>query len=139
MPLTKLPSASSCAIGAFLRFLQTPAPVLDKISGPIGTRILSSTGLQFGTLIGRAQFLLPALDKNQSANVDTYPSWFGQILDTCQCAPALCVEAVPEIIPAGRILVCPCLSQSLSGSFPDSSSVLDKFLSTKIPCFYRRT
>ena len=41
------------AIGAFL---QTPAPVLDKISGPMGARFLSSTGLGSGNLIGRAQF-----------------------------------------------------------------------------------
>ena len=48
-------------------FLQTPAPVLDKISGPLGARFFSSTGLRFGTLIGRAQFFpVPALDKHQS-------------------------------------------------------------------------
>ena len=46
-------------------FFQTPAPVLDKISGPMGARFLSSAGLGFGVLIGRAQFLpVPALNKN---------------------------------------------------------------------------
>ena len=34
-------------------FLQIPAPVLDKISGSMGSRFLSSTGLGFGTLIQR--------------------------------------------------------------------------------------
>ena len=48
-------------------FLQTPAPVLDKISGPMGARFLSSTGLESGNLIGRAQFPpATALDKNRS-------------------------------------------------------------------------
>ena len=57
---------SGNATGAFL---QTPAPVLDKISGPMGARFLSSTGLGFGNLIGRAQFsAVPALDKNRSPN-----------------------------------------------------------------------
>ena len=52
---------SGNAIGAFL---QTPAPVLDKIPGPMGTRFLSSTWLGSGDLIGRAQFPpAPALDK----------------------------------------------------------------------------
>ena len=52
------------AIGAFL---QTPAPVLDKISGPMGAPFLSSTGLGSGNLIGWAQFPpAPALDKNRS-------------------------------------------------------------------------
>ena len=32
-------------------FLQTPAPALDKVSGPMRARFLSSTGLGFGTLI----------------------------------------------------------------------------------------
>ena len=55
---------SGNAIGAFL---QTPAPVLDKIAGPMGARFLSSTGLGSSNLIGRAQFPpVPALDKNQS-------------------------------------------------------------------------
>ena len=55
---------SGIAIGAFL---QTPAPVLDKISGPMGARFLSSTGLQSGNLIERAHFFpAPALDKNRS-------------------------------------------------------------------------
>ena len=44
---------SGNATGAFL---QTPAPVLDKISGPMGARFLSSAGLGSGNLIGRAQF-----------------------------------------------------------------------------------
>ena len=48
-------------------FRQTPALVLDKISGPMGARFLSSSGLGFGNLIGRAQFPpAPALDKNRS-------------------------------------------------------------------------
>ena len=52
------------ALGAFL---QTPAPVLDKNSGPMGAQFLSSTGLGFVNLIERAQlFPAPALDKNQS-------------------------------------------------------------------------
>ena len=52
------------AIGAFL---QTPAPVLDKISGPMGARFLSGTGLGSGNLIGRTQIPpAPALDKNRS-------------------------------------------------------------------------
>ena len=55
---------SGNAIGAFL---QTPAPVLDKISGPMGAEILSSIGLGSGNLVGRAQFSpAPALDKNRS-------------------------------------------------------------------------
>ena len=45
-------------------FLQTPAPVLDKISGPMDARFLSSTGLGFGTLIKGPQFFpVPGLDK----------------------------------------------------------------------------
>ena len=48
-------------------FLQTPAPVLDKISGPMGARLLYSAGLQFANLIERAQLLpIPALDQNRS-------------------------------------------------------------------------
>ena len=55
---------SGNATGAFL---QTPAPILQKYSGPIGAGILSSFGLQFGTLLDRAQFVLVvALDKNWS-------------------------------------------------------------------------
>ena len=55
---------SGNAIGAFL---QAPAPVLDKISGPKGARFLSSTGLRSGNLIERVQFFpAPALDKNRS-------------------------------------------------------------------------
>ena len=46
---------------------QTPAPVLNTISGPMGARFLSSIGLGFGSLIVRAQlFPAPALDKNRS-------------------------------------------------------------------------
>ena len=45
-------------------FLQTSAPVLDNISGPMGAQFLSSNGLGFGNLIGRARLLsVPALDK----------------------------------------------------------------------------
>ena len=55
---------SENALGAFL---QNQAPVLDKISGPMGARFLSSTGLGFGNLIKRAWvFPVPALDKNRS-------------------------------------------------------------------------
>ena len=44
-------------------------PVLDKISGPMGARFLSSTRLGFGNLTERAQFFpVPALDKNRSRN-----------------------------------------------------------------------
>ena len=42
---TELESGNAC-LGAFL---QTPAPVLDKNSGPMGARFLSSTGLECGT------------------------------------------------------------------------------------------
>ena len=38
---------SGNALGAFL---QTPAPVLDRISGPMGARFLSSTGLVYPVL-----------------------------------------------------------------------------------------
>ena len=58
---------SENAIGAFL---QTPAPVLDKISGPKGAEFSSSTGLGLDNLIERAQFSpAPALDKNRSPRV----------------------------------------------------------------------
>ena len=44
-------------------FPKTPA----KISGPMGARFLSSTGLECGTLVGRGQFISGlALDKNRS-------------------------------------------------------------------------
>ena len=60
---TELESAN--ALGAFL---QTRAPVLDNISGPMGAQFLSSTGLGSDTLTGRAQFLsAPALDKNSQS------------------------------------------------------------------------
>ena len=50
--------------------MQTPAPVLDKISGPMGARFLSSTGLGSGNLLERAQFFpVPALDKSGSPRV----------------------------------------------------------------------
>ena len=56
-----------CHTGAFL---QTPAPVLDKFSGPMGARFLSSTGLGSDNLIGQAQFPpAPALDKNRSPTI----------------------------------------------------------------------
>ena len=52
-------------------FLQTPAPVLDTISGPLGAGFLSSAGLQFATRIARAQLLpAPALDKISIPNYD---------------------------------------------------------------------
>ena len=55
--------------------LQTPAPVLDKFSGPMGAGTLSSIGLGSGNLIGNADFLpVPALDKNRSP---TFP-WKAQ-------------------------------------------------------------
>ena len=54
--------------------LRTPAPVLDKISGPMGARFLSSAGLGSGNLIGRAQFPpAPALDKNRSPTLVGIP------------------------------------------------------------------
>ena len=41
--------------------------VLDKISAPMGAQYLSSIGLGFGTLVGKAHALpIPALGKNQS-------------------------------------------------------------------------
>ena len=50
-------------------FVETPAPALDKFSGPMGARFLSSTGLTFGILVGRAQLLaVSAPDKDQSPN-----------------------------------------------------------------------
>ena len=33
---------------------------------------------------------------------DTSQNWFGYILDTFQCAPALCLEAVPEGCPSAN-------------------------------------
>ena len=58
---------SGNAIGAFL---QTPAPVLDKTSGPMGARFLSSTGLGSGNLIGRSQVPpAPALDKKSVSHI----------------------------------------------------------------------
>ena len=54
-------------------FLQTPAPVLNKISGPMGARFLSSTGLGSGNLIERAQFPpVPILDKNRSPILEAF-------------------------------------------------------------------
>ena len=53
-------------------FLQAPAPVLDKISGPMGARFLSSTGLRSGNLIERererAQFF-PVKAKSGNLNL----------------------------------------------------------------------
>ena len=61
---------SGNAIGAFL---QTRAPVLDKISGPMGARFLSSTGLGSGNLIEWAQFPpAPALDKKSVSHTHTH-------------------------------------------------------------------
>ena len=49
---------------AIVAFLQTAAPVLDKMSGHMGARFLSSTGLGSGNLIGQAHFPpAPALNK----------------------------------------------------------------------------
>ena len=58
------PPVANSQLGAFL---QIPAPVLDKIPGPMGAQFLSSLGLGFGNLIERAQiFPVPALDENWS-------------------------------------------------------------------------
>ena len=47
-------------------FLQTPAPALDKIPGPMGPWLLSSTRLELGTLIRKTQVSpAPALDKSR--------------------------------------------------------------------------
>ena len=55
---------SGYASGAFL---QTTTPILDKDSGPMHARFLSSVELGFGTRIGRTQlFPTPALDKSIS-------------------------------------------------------------------------
>ena len=59
---------SGNALGAFL---QTPALVLDIISGPKGAESLSSAGLGLDNLIERERereqfFPVPALDENQS-------------------------------------------------------------------------
>ena len=51
---------------AFQNLPPDPIPALDKTTGPMGERFLSSTGVRFAVLIGRAQILLaPALDKNR--------------------------------------------------------------------------
>ena len=56
------------ALGAFL---QTRAPVLDKISGPMGARFVSSTGLGFGNLTERMRFFpVPVLDQTRSPILD---------------------------------------------------------------------
>ena len=53
--------------------LQTPAPILDKMSGLMGAQFLSSIGLGFGTLIGKAQVLpIPTLDKNRSPSLGVF-------------------------------------------------------------------
>ena len=71
-------------------FLQTSAPVLDKISGPMGAQFLSSTGLQFATLIERAQLLpAPALDKNRPPIFCLQLSFFAYSLLSC-LLEALC-------------------------------------------------
>ena len=47
-----------------------PAPVLDKIFGPMGARFLSSTGLGSGNRMVRAQVLsVSVIDKIRSPNV----------------------------------------------------------------------
>ena len=75
---------SGNALGAFP---QTPAPVLDKISGPMGAQILNSTGLGSGNLIGTAQFCAaPALDKNRSP-----------ILYNVQMDAAVLGDRLPEV------------------------------------------
>ena len=63
---TDLSSAELESGNAPERFIWTPTPVLDKISGPIGAQLYSSIGLGLGVRIGRAQLLpIPALDKNK--------------------------------------------------------------------------
>ena len=48
----------STSLPAPRAFLQTPAPVLERfLDGPMGSNVLSSAGLQFGTAIGRAHIL----------------------------------------------------------------------------------
>ena len=65
------------AIGAFL---QTPAPVLDKISGPMGARFLSSTRLGSGNIIGWAQSPpAPALDKNRFPIFTDQKTFLGRV------------------------------------------------------------
>ena len=51
-------------------FLHIPAPLVDKIPGPVSARFSFSTGLQFGTLLGREE-LLPAraLDKSRTLSL----------------------------------------------------------------------
>ena len=74
---------SGNALGAFL---QTPDPVMDKISEPMGARFLSSVGLGSGNLIGRAQFPpAPALDKNRSPK---YTSHFHRGTFAKVCPPS---------------------------------------------------
>ena len=55
---------SGNALGAFL---QTPAPALDKISGPMGARFWSSAGLQFATLIER--------ERERAHKSSQHPHW----------------------------------------------------------------
>ena len=38
----------------------------------------------------------------EARHFDTYQNRFGYISDTYQCAPALCLEVVPERYPFGR-------------------------------------
>ena len=59
-----------------------PSPVLDNISGPMGARFLSSTVLEFGNLIERAQFFpVPALDKSRSPKLPSKrrPRWAARL------------------------------------------------------------
>ena len=61
---------SGNAIGACL---QTSAPVLDKISGPMGARFLSSTGLGSGNLIEREResAILPSTGTGYPKNLSS--------------------------------------------------------------------
>ena len=56
-----------CTVGAFL---QTPAPAFDSIIGPMSAGVLSSSGLDFGTVTRRST--VSALDKNWSPNLEVY-------------------------------------------------------------------
>ena len=94
-------------IGAFL---QTRAPVLDKLSGPMGAQFLSSTGLGTGNLLGRAQVPpAPALDKNRS--------------ETGLCTPPL---EGKNLTVAGTVEICntPGLGCQHSFSLPSTWQIL---------------
>ena len=61
VPLTNLADRSSSRAelesgNAPGTFLQTRAPVLDGLSGPMGAQFSCSTGLGCGNFIGRAQY-----------------------------------------------------------------------------------